>query len=86
MNTTLIIGVLGATIILIFFILEQSHKISNDSFWYDFGNFIGSALLVVYGYLLSSIPFMILNTVWAIFSFKDIVIYFSKKRDGNTSV
>ena len=76
---TLIIGVLGATIILVLFIVEQSHKISNDSLFYDVGNFVGSVLLVVYAYLLSSVPFFILNLVWAAFSLKDIFVDFKKK-------
>ncbi len=74
MNITLIIGTLGASIILIFFILEQTNKVNNKSLWYDGGNFIGSALLVVYAILLSSIPFLILNGVWAIFSLKDVFL------------
>jgi len=76
---TLIIGVVGATIILILFILEQSHKINVDGFWYDGWNFVGSMMLVVYAYLLSSIPFLILNLVWAIFSLKDLFTDFRKK-------
>lgn len=67
------IGATGAAIILIFFILNELHKISNDSLWYDVGNFLGSFLLLVYAYLLGSIPFLILNTVWAAFSLKEII-------------
>ena len=77
---TLIIGVFGATTILVFFILEQSHKINNDSILYDGGNLVGSVLLVIYAYFLSSIPFLILNAVWAAFSLKDLLIDLSKKR------
>lgn len=76
---TLIIGVAGATITLVFFILEQLHKISNDNAWFDGGNFVGSALLVVYAYLLWSIPFLILNTIWAVFSLKDLLVDFKRK-------
>jgi hypothetical protein len=71
---TLIIGVAGAAITLVFFILEQLHIISNDSAWFDGGNFVGSALLVIYAYLLWSIPFLILNTIWAVFSLKDLIV------------
>jgi len=78
MNTTLIVGIAGATIILVFFILEQTNKIKNDSLWYDLGNFIGSTLLIVYAIMLSSIPFLILNGVWAIFSLKDTIIDLNK--------
>ena len=80
MDTILIIGVLGTVIILVLFILEQSHKISNDSVLYDTGNFVGSVLLVIYGYLLSSIPFVVLNLVWATFSLKDIIIDLRKNK------
>ncbi|MDO8664795.1 MAG: hypothetical protein Q7K44_04615 [Candidatus Liptonbacteria bacterium] len=67
-----LIGTAGASIILFFFLLNQFHKIDRDSIWYDIGNFIGSGLLVVYAYLLSSIPFLILNAVWALVSLRDI--------------
>ncbi len=66
------IGTSGAFIILVFFLLNQFHKIDRDSIWYDLGNFIGSGLLVVYAYLISSIPFLVLNAVWALVSLRDI--------------
>lgn len=84
MNTTLIIGILGAAIILAFFLLEQTNKVNNKSLWYDGGNFIGSALLVIYAILLSSIPFLILNGVWAIFSLKDVFIDLKKNFSKNS--
>ena len=77
---TTIIGTIGATIILVFFILEQMHKINNESIWYDGGNFIGSVLLVIYAILLSSIPFLILNGVWAVFSLKDVITDLIKRK------
>ncbi len=67
------IGAIGAGIILTFFILNETHKISADSMWYDLGNFLGSSLLVLYAYLLGSIPFLILNAVWAVFSLKEVI-------------
>ncbi len=66
------IGTAGASIILVFFLLNQFHKIDRDSVWYDIGNFIGSGLLVIYAYLLPSIPFLILNAVWALVSLREI--------------
>ncbi len=73
-NDTMVtfIGISGASIILVFFLLNQFHKIDRDSIWYDIGNFIGSGLLVIYAYLISSIPFLILNAVWAIASLRDV--------------
>ena len=77
---TTIIGIIGASIILILFLLNEFNKIKNDDFWYDFGNFIGSALLVIYSYLLGSIPFIILNFIWAFFSLKDVLSYSRKNK------
>lgn len=76
---TTLIGIFGAAIILIFFILNESHKISADSFSYDLWNLIGSILLCIYAYLLSSWPFLILNLVWAAFSLKDVIRDIKKK-------
>jgi uncharacterized protein with PQ loop repeat len=72
MDITTIIGVSGAAIILVFFLLNQAYKIKNDSLLYDGANFIGGLLLVIYAFLLSSLPFMILNAVWALFSLRDL--------------
>lgn len=71
---TLMVGVGGATIILALFLLNQANKISNSDFRYDLGNFIGAALLVLYAYLIGSWPFLILNSVWALFSLKDVLM------------
>jgi hypothetical protein len=62
-------------------LLNQVNKLKNNNIYYDFGNFIGAALLVVYGYLLESYPFLILNSVWAIFSLRDVVKYFQSGRN-----
>ena len=70
---TTLIGIGGAIIILIFFLLNQVHKIGRDDRWYDIGNVIGSLLLVTYAYLIMSIPFLILNTVWLVVSLKDAI-------------
>lgn len=72
------VGSSGAFIILVFFLLNQLNKIKNDNIWYDIGNFIGSLLLVIYAYLLYSVPFFILNMIWAMFSFRDIIIDIKK--------
>ena len=80
---TTIIGIIGAGIVLIFFVLEQVNEVNNKNLWYGFGNFFGSVLLIIYAILLSSIPFIVLNTVWAIFSFRDIVVDLKAKSKKN---
>jgi hypothetical protein len=73
MNLETIIGVAGASLILIAFVLNQFGKWSKDSFSYDLVNASGSLLLIVYAYLLVSYPFMILNGVWFLVSVRDLV-------------
>ena len=78
---TTIIGIIGAGVVLIFFVLEQVNEVNNKNLWYGFGNFFGSVLLIIYAILLSSIPFMVLNTVWAIFSLRDIIVDLKCKKN-----
>jgi hypothetical protein len=73
MDTTTLIGILGATIILITFLLNQFGRLSAESRWYDGLNALGSLLLIVYAYILWSIPFMILNSVWFLVSLRDVM-------------
>lgn len=80
MDVSLFIGSVGAMLILVAFFLNQIHKLSNDSFSYDFINLVGGVMLLVYAVLLSSIPFLILNSVWVIVSLKDVIVTVRKKR------
>lgn len=57
------IGILGATIILVLFLLNQFNKINIKNPIYDFGNFLGSAFLVYFAVVTKSLPFIVLNTV-----------------------
>ena len=79
MSLTTTIGTIGALIILISFILNEVHKLDSDNLIYDIANFIGGSLLAVYAYLLSSIPFLILNIVWAIVALRDVFLDLRKK-------
>ena len=67
------IGTLGATLILIAFVLNQQHIWKDTEARYDLMNLLGSLLLVVYAYLLMSWPFIILNAVWLLVSLYDIL-------------
>ena len=79
MSLTTTIGTIGALIILISFILNEVHKLDSDNLIYDIANFIGGSLLALYAYLLSSIPFLILNIVWAIVALRDVFLDLRKK-------
>ena len=67
------IGALGSAILLMYFILDETHKVNSDSVSYNLGNLCGATLLLIYAYLLGSIPFMVLNAVWAAFALKKLL-------------
>ena len=67
------IGILGATLILIAFLLNQQHVWKDTDFKYDFTNFVGSTILIYYSVITETWPFVILNLVWAAVSFKDLI-------------
>lgn len=68
-----IVGILGMSLILIFFFLNNIGKLNQDSFIYDLGNFIGAFLLSVYAYYINSLPFLILNLTWSFVALYDII-------------
>jgi len=80
MDTTLIIGITGASLILLAFFLNQTGKWTSGNVKYDLLNGVGSLLMVIYAVLLDSIPFLILNAVWALVSFKDVFKYLLKRK------
>ncbi len=75
----LFLGIFGAALILLAFVLEQLNIWKNSDLIYDLVNFIGGALLVTYGLLIAAYPFVILNIIWAVFSLRDIVLDLRKK-------
>jgi len=76
---TLIIGFLGAFLILIAFILNQIKKWDQGTFKYDLTNCIGSLLLVIYGIVGKTWPFVVLNGVWFLVSLRDSIKDLKKK-------
>ncbi len=74
MDLITLIGSFGAFLILFAFIMNQLHKWQEDYLIYDLVNLIGSLLLVIYAFILSSYPFLILNLVWLGLSLRDVII------------
>ena len=70
----LIIGIAGAALILLAFILSETHVWSEDDLTYDAVNLIGAALLIWYSWLIHSWPFAILNGVWALVALRDVIL------------
>ena len=73
MDHTTILGVIGASIVLVAFLLNQAGKINAESKWYDALNAFGSLILVIYAVLLNSAPFVLLNVVWMAVSVTGLV-------------
>jgi len=74
MNPGLILGILGAALILTAFILDQTHVWKDTDLIYDVVNLAGSSLLLYYGAVSGTWPFVILNSVWALVSLRDVFI------------
>ena len=83
----LLIGIIGATLILIAFIMNQLERWHDADLIYDWFNAIGAILLILYALFLESIPFMILNSIWAAVSLRDVYIHlFRKNKKKSTSM
>ncbi|MEJ0053965.1 MAG: hypothetical protein WDN10_04570 [bacterium] len=61
----LIIGTIGAAVLLAAFALEQTGVITDKSYAYDCANVIGSGLLGWYAFVGHVYPFVVLEVVWA---------------------
>lgn len=85
MDINILVGAIGAVVLLIAFVLEEIHKLSDESIVYDALNFIGAALLAVYAYLLQSIPFLILNTIWSLVALRDVFLVWRKMGKNTTN-
>lgn len=72
-DVTTWIGISGAGLILVAFIMNQTKMWNDDSVWYDVINLIGAVLLIAYSWLLGSYPFLVLNLVWAGVSLRDVI-------------
>ncbi len=70
---------MGAVLILIGFVSNELGTLSAKTFTYDMLNLAGSLLLLWYGVQLSAWPFVILNSIWALVSFRDVVLGLARK-------
>ena len=73
MNFETLVGIAGAGLVLLAFCLNQFHLWKDDELRYDFVNFLGGTLLVIYALLLRAYPFAVLNGVWALVSLRDTI-------------
>lgn len=66
-------GYIGLIFILTAFILNILKKTNPDSKLYNVLNLMGGASLTYYSYTLKSIPFIILQSMWAIFALYNLI-------------
>jgi len=78
--TPIIIGLIGAFLILLAFFMNQIHKWKSDSIVYDITNLVGALLMAYYSYILRAWPFLILNLVWAGVSLRELQVDSSLKK------
>ena len=68
MNAGELLGTIGVSLLLIAFALNIANKISATSKLYLLLNIAGAALAGISSYLIDFMPFVILESVWAISS------------------
>jgi len=78
MSIELIIGITGMLVILAAFVLNLFKIITQDKITYCILNIIGSILLGINAYFINSIPFLVLQIVWILFSAYKIIIIIKK--------
>ena len=72
MDTVTLLGIFGASLVLIGFVGNRLRYWQSDSRIYVFINAIGSGVLVGYSTIIESYPFIFLNVVWLLFSINDV--------------
>ncbi|UZE93547.1 MAG: hypothetical protein IB618_02095 [Candidatus Pacearchaeota archaeon] len=77
-----IIGFIGMFLILLAFFMNQIHKWKTKNPIYDIVNFCGALLLIIYSYLIKSWPFLILNLIWLVVSFREALVDIEGREKG----
>ena len=81
-NPDLLIGVIGMALILVAFVGNLFKKITEDFVIYNIINIVGALALAYYAYTLNSLPFLILELIWAIFAGYKLLLIYKKKTAG----
>lgn len=79
MDIYLIVGIVGALVTLVAFILNQIGKLDEKQLTYDVLNTASSMLLLIYALHGMIIPFIITNTVWLAVSLHDVLMTLIRK-------
>lgn len=72
-NLELILGIVGATLVLAAFALLEFNKLKNTDQAYDFLNLVGALLLSASASLGEAWAFLVLNLIWSAVALKDLL-------------
>ena len=81
-DSVLVIGVLGAVLMLAAFVANQFGVLDEKTLLYDVTNFVAGILLVVYGALIAAWPFVVINAVWAVVSLRDVGVRLARRGEN----
>ncbi len=70
---TTIIGIIGLVMLLVAFVLNQLSILNTETKIYNILNVLGGGVLSYYAIILNSIPFLILELVWALFALYKLI-------------
>jgi hypothetical protein len=73
MSTSDILATAGVTILLIAFLLQILKVISVESNWYSLMNLVGAALAGISAWMISFMPFVVLESVWVMVSLFNLI-------------
>ena len=73
MSTSDILATAGVTILLIAFLLQILKVISVESNWYSLMNLVGAALAGISAWMISFMPFVVLESVWVVVSLFNLI-------------
>lgn len=73
MSTSDILATAGVTILLIAFLLQILKVISVESNWYSLMNLVGAALAGISAWMISFMPFVVLESFWVLVSLFNLI-------------
>ena len=82
MQTSDIIATIGVSILLIAFFLQSLKIIKTESTTYNLLNLIGAAIAGYASWLISFVPFVILESVWCVVALYSLIKLYTKSKSS----
>ncbi len=79
-----VIGVLGASLILLGFYRTSIGRWKNRSFIYELDNLVGATFLIVYQFHYHAFISVTLNIIWAIIAFRGLTSFAQRYKWGSS--